>query len=549
MPLGAGNVLGRLRTELARHTRHRIGVLTRFEPDPDYLAELAAFGVRAEDVHSESTFAARQDRYEPSDWLLIRDARRLGAQPLQLESLFAERPVSALFSRHLVCRAGAPSGTNERILLDSSGRVARIQRYYENVTWPFADGVACSLVPTVGLVGLPPLTGSRLIGLRAALSAAGVASTDSRVESATFDIGTEAGLLAANEATISAVASPSAPASATIDPAAMLRGAVVVGEGVVVEGQAIVIGPCVLGKGSRVGRGAVVAQCVVAPGTEVPAGEVARQRVVTSAPTESCAEVRDFAPTDSGELTVSRPLGHEPSLLAGSALQRLLEATLSLVVLLALLPLLAFLALLVKLDSKGPVLFGHLREGRFGRTFRCWKFRTMELDADVAQGELAQANQLDGPQFKIHRDPRVTRVGRWLRRLNLDELPQFVNVLTGEMGLVGPRPSPFRENQLCIPWREARLSVRPGITGLWQVCRHNRSSGDFHQWIYYDLLYVRHMSWWLDLKILVATVTSLGGQFPVPLAKLLPPEKFHDRRQAPRSTTDEADAVYLRRTA
>jgi hypothetical protein len=87
-----------------------------------------------------------------------------------------------------------------------------------------------------------------------------------------------------------------------------------------------------------------------------------------------------------------------------------------------------------------------------------------------------------------------------------------VNVLTGEMSLVGPRPSPFRENQVCVPWREARLSVRPGITGFWQVCRHNRSEGDFHQWIEYDLLYVQHLSFWLDLKILAATVLTLGGK-------------------------------------
>jgi lipopolysaccharide/colanic/teichoic acid biosynthesis glycosyltransferase len=211
-------------------------------------------------------------------------------------------------------------------------------------------------------------------------------------------------------------------------------------------------------------------------------------------------------------------------------------------------PLLALVALLVKLDSKGPAFFSHAREGRLGRLFRCWKFRTMHVDADVAQLELAETNQVDGPQFKIHRDPRVTRVGCWLRRLNLDELPQLYNVLKGEMSLVGPRPSPFRENQLCIPWREARLSVRPGITGLWQICRNDRSSGDFHQWIYYDLLYVEHMSWWLDLKILAATVLSLGGHFPIALSRLLPPGKFHDRRHASRSK-EESIGVHLRRAA
>jgi lipopolysaccharide/colanic/teichoic acid biosynthesis glycosyltransferase len=224
------------------------------------------------------------------------------------------------------------------------------------------------------------------------------------------------------------------------------------------------------------------------------------------------------------------------------------EVAISFVGLLFLLPLVGLVALLVKLESRGPAFFGQPREGRFGRTFRCWKFRTMHAGADVAQAELAAANQLDGPQFKIHKDPRVTRVGRWLRRLNLDEVPQLVNVLVGDMSLVGPRPSPFRENQLCIPWREARLSVRPGITGLWQICRNDRSSGDFHQWIYYDLLYVQHMSFWLDVKILVATVLSLAGHFPVPLSRLLPPEKFHDRRQGSRPEGGSG-GLYVRSTA
>jgi lipopolysaccharide/colanic/teichoic acid biosynthesis glycosyltransferase len=141
---------------------------------------------------------------------------------------------------------------------------------------------------------------------------------------------------------------------------------------------------------------------------------------------------------------------------------------------------------------------------------------------------------MDGPQFKLARDPRVTWIGRILRPSSLDELPQLINVLMGEMSLVGPRPSPFRENQMCIPWRKARLSVRPGITGLWQVCRHDRSKGDFHQWIYYDLLYARHMSAWLDLKLLVATVVTLGGRGHVPLSWMISPHKYHDRRRSRR---------------
>ncbi|MBN2560123.1 MAG: sugar transferase [Phycisphaerae bacterium] len=193
-------------------------------------------------------------------------------------------------------------------------------------------------------------------------------------------------------------------------------------------------------------------------------------------------------------------------------------------VLLLSLPVSLIVAILIKLESRGPVLFVHNREGVGGKVFGCYKFRTMHQDAHRQQRKLYGQNELDGPQFKLRDDPRVTRNGRLLRATNIDELPQLINVLLGHMSLVGPRPSPFRENQICVPWRRARLSVRPGITGLWQICRSERSSDDFQQWIFYDTLYVRKMSAWLDLKILLATVLSLAGRWNVPLSYVLPDE-------------------------
>jgi lipopolysaccharide/colanic/teichoic acid biosynthesis glycosyltransferase len=190
-------------------------------------------------------------------------------------------------------------------------------------------------------------------------------------------------------------------------------------------------------------------------------------------------------------------------------------------------------AILIKLDSRGPVLFSHRRERHGGSEFPCWKFRTMVADAHAQQRELYRQNEVDGPQFKLRHDPRVTRVGRYLRMTNMDELPQLVNVLVGHMSLVGPRPSPFRENQICVSWRRARLSVRPGITGLWQICRDERCGGDFHQWIYYDLMYVRHFSLWLDAKLLAATLLTLGGRWTVPLSWIVPSEHESFQRGAP----------------
>jgi lipopolysaccharide/colanic/teichoic acid biosynthesis glycosyltransferase len=174
-------------------------------------------------------------------------------------------------------------------------------------------------------------------------------------------------------------------------------------------------------------------------------------------------------------------------------------------------------ALAIKLNSpNGPIFYGAIRQGRGGKNFRCWKFRTMSPDAEQKQAELRAQNQNEvgeGPQFKMKNDPRIFRVGRWLRKLNIDELPQFWNVLIGQMSIVGPRPSPEKENQICPAWREARLSVRPGITGLWQVMRkRDRDETDFQEWIYYDVQYIKKQSLWMDIKIIGRTLlVAIGG--------------------------------------
>lgn len=173
------------------------------------------------------------------------------------------------------------------------------------------------------------------------------------------------------------------------------------------------------------------------------------------------------------------------------------------------LPIYPLIILAIYLEDGRPFFFTHRRETRGGRTFGCVKFRSMRKDADRLKLQLALQNQADGPQFFIEKDPRLTRVGAFLRRYNLDELPQFWHVLAGEMSVVGPRPSPYAENQYCPPWREARLSVRPGITGLWQVSRTRRAGCDFQEWIKYDLLYVQNASIAFDLMIIWQTLAML----------------------------------------
>ena len=191
------------------------------------------------------------------------------------------------------------------------------------------------------------------------------------------------------------------------------------------------------------------------------------------------------------------------------AMKRLFDIVFSLIAILLTLPLYPFIMLAILIEDGRPFFFAHRRETMGGREFPCIKFRSMRKDAEKMKAQLAARNQADGPQFFIENDPRLTRVGKILRKYNLDELPQFFNVLVGDMSIVGPRPSPFKENQYCPPWREARLSVRPGITGLWQVRRTRTAGTDFQEWIKFDIEYVENVNWRLDLLIIWKTFTML----------------------------------------
>jgi exopolysaccharide biosynthesis polyprenyl glycosylphosphotransferase len=177
--------------------------------------------------------------------------------------------------------------------------------------------------------------------------------------------------------------------------------------------------------------------------------------------------------------------------------------------LLVLSPVLLVLALAVKLTSRGPILFVHERCGLGGRTFRFYKLRTMVQDAEARKRELEHLNEMSGPVFKIRCDPRVTALGRVLRKLSLDELPQLWNVLRGDMSLVGPRPPTPDEVARYTSRHAQRLSVMPGITGLWQVSGRS-DIADFERWIDLDLQYARTWSLWLDLRILLKTVVVVA---------------------------------------
>ncbi|MFR8785089.1 sugar transferase [Slackia sp.] len=166
----------------------------------------------------------------------------------------------------------------------------------------------------------------------------------------------------------------------------------------------------------------------------------------------------------------------------------------------------AIIAILIKVDDpKGPVFFSQERVGKDGRTFRMLKFRSMCVDAEDMLAELRELNEKTGPVFKIAEDPRITRVGKWLRKLSLDELPQFINVLRADMSIVGPRPALPAEVATYDDYQRQRLLVKPGLTCYWQT-RRNRDSITFDEWVDLDLLYIKKCSAWSDLKLIIQTV-------------------------------------------
>jgi exopolysaccharide biosynthesis polyprenyl glycosylphosphotransferase len=189
-------------------------------------------------------------------------------------------------------------------------------------------------------------------------------------------------------------------------------------------------------------------------------------------------------------------------------MKRLIDIVGSIALLIAFAPLFAVVALLIRLDSPGPLFFAQERVGLNKRRFRILKFRTMLHGSDQKQHMFEHLNEVEGPVFKIKNDPRITRIGKFLRRFSIDELPQLVNVFKGDMSLVGPRPLPVRDvERIDVRWHKRRFSIKPGITCLWQV--NGRSNIGFNEWVRMDLDYIDKWSLGLDLLILMKTIPAV----------------------------------------
>lgn len=318
-----------------------------------------------------------------------------------------------------------------------------------------------------------------------------------------------------------------------ISPLSFLLGPLVIGPNCIVEDYAQVIGPSVIGSASRLEKGSVVRESVLRSGTQVQTNARVEYSVVSGeAAISEGMRLRNTVWSEAKPAvhnSIGAPAQAYPSKMLPRAMRRrrsyadaergsgrrsvyglfkyLFDITGAAVGMVVAGPLMLFIALVIKLDSSGPLFFSQKRCGKGGKEFWMYKFRTMVQDAEQRQKGLRAHNSIDGPMFKLQEDPRITGIGKFLRKTSLDELPQLFNVLRGEMSLVGPRPLAYDEMKMCPTWRDVRLRVQPGLTGLWQVKARNRNR--FSEWIRYDIEYVHRQSLLVDLYILIQTVRVL----------------------------------------
>ena len=201
---------------------------------------------------------------------------------------------------------------------------------------------------------------------------------------------------------------------------------------------------------------------------------------------------------------MSEVIENERSNILYEVIKRIIDIVASFIGLILLSPL-----ILIKLESKGEVIFKQKRVGLNGKKFYMYKFRSMVINAEELKKQLESQNEMSGPMFKIKDDPRITKVGKFIRKTSIDELPQLINVIKGDMSLVGPRPSLPKEVEKFEPWMMERLEVKPGLTCIWQIS--GRNNIDFEDWMKLDIKYVRERSFKLDIKLILKTVLVLFG--------------------------------------
>ncbi len=487
---------------------------------------------------------AATESAKPNSWFIISNGRFV----VQMDDRLLHKAFCRLDADVVTVNVTTRlQGATEKAIITSQGGLIGFRRAYDDLVrpapvpgdWPHQLFIRTEVLDRLLINDALPLVFSSFIE-KCAMTRLRLRSID--IGGATWDLGTEKGLLAF---LITNFNSPRwnypyrnnrsrkqllDETSVTISPGARLFGRILFGRNASVAANAIIIGPTIIGNDVEIRDGAVVRTSVIGSGISVAKEECVQNRVLISqVPKSQIASFRDRPGQHLGE---SKPSGtacavpYRGSLVAchngytnnfrtwpkfsyARFFKRIADLVASVLVLALFAPMMPFIALAIILNSPGSVFFGDRRQGLHGKPFKCLKFRTMLAGADKLQDKLRSINQVDGPQFRIEDDPRTSAVGRFLRDTHIDEIPQFINVLLGQMSVVGPRPSPEAENILCPSWRDARLSVRPGITGLWQVCRTRRPMKDFQEWIHYDIEYVRNLSIKLDLVVCWKTIKKL----------------------------------------
>ena len=453
-------------------------------------------------------------------------------------------------------------GKREKMRLTAQGKVAGFRRLYcdsaelapVSTDWPHHLFIRTNVLERVLAGCALPQSFATLLE-RASSNAVRLRAI--KVGGVVLDLETQDGLLNFCRAGISKIRplpATSRDGANTISRDSRLVGKVLLGKNVYIGPKAIVVGPAVIGDNVKIEQGAVINSSIIGPEVLVSQNEFVQNRIVkghfsfevvdsridarlgnsklgrpaSSFDTRFDNTKQDSTPPVSlsskqicrsrlfdlgGKQRIEDSYRSWPRISYAGSFKRIVDCFAAVIVLVLFAPIMPFIVLAVKLTSPGPIFFKDKRQGLYGKTFNCLKFRTMHLGADKIQDKLRFVSQVDGPQFKMADDPRISAVGRFLRETYLDEIPQFINVLLGQMSVVGPRPSPESENMLCPFWRDARLSVRPGITGLWQIYRTRQLMKDFQEWIYYDTKYVRNLSLSMDLWICWKTTKKLVDNF------------------------------------
>jgi len=328
----------------------------------------------------------------------------------------------------------------------------------------------------------------------------------------TVDLNTEQGLLSLLDDNLDVLTTSKTKNSRFIPNKAKLFGKIFIDNDVSVDPDAIITGPTIIGRNVKIANGSVVRKSIIAPNMKLKSNQIIQYKVITSQSQLSKNDLSSVIKPQQKQLQ-NNGFMIWPKFSYPAYFKRIFDIIVSAIVLILFAPVLPIIALVVKLSLPGPVFFTDKRQGLYGRKFNCLKFRTMIVGADKIQAKLRVLNMADGPQFTMKNDPRLNAVGLFLRNTYIDEIPQFFNVLLGHMSIVGPRPSPESENTLCPYWRDARLSVRPGVTGLWQVLRTRNPGRDFQEWIYYDTKYIRKLSFGFDLWICLKTAGKMVRNF------------------------------------